>query len=163
MKENLREIHIGQGLGNLRFGISRDEVINELGQPSDKEVYDLTDDPDLEDDRTEAWHYDDLNISLSFDEVSQWKLTSIAVSSDDFTLEGKALVGRKKAELLEDFSKRQWGEIEEDDEVGADQSGQSLVYVEGASLSLWFEDNVLSEVQWGPYIKDHEIVWPEKA
>lgn len=160
MKENLHEIRIGQGLGNLRFGISRDEVKKMLGEPTDKEVYDLTDDPDFEDDETEAWHYDDRGISVSFDQINDWKLTSIVVGSPEFTLDGQTLVGRSKDEVLEVFSKGPWGEIEEDEEIGGDQSGDSLVYVEGASLSLFFESNTLSEIQWGPTVKDGQIIWP---
>ncbi len=157
MKENLKEIIPGKGLGTLRFGLSRDEVKAMLGAPTDTERYTLSDE---DCDTTEAWHYDELQLSLSFDEEYDWKLSSIAVSSEEYTLEGQSLIGRKKGDILQEFEKRQWGEPEEDEEVREDNPDNCLIHIDKGSMSLWFENDELTELQIGPFFKNEEILWP---
>ena len=69
MKENLKEIRIGKGLGTLTFGNTRQQVKAMLGEPTDIEKYSLS---DTDDDSTESWHNDELDISLYFDEENDW-------------------------------------------------------------------------------------------
>jgi len=157
MKEHLKDIRPGIGLGSLVFGNTREQVRALLGEPSEVERYALS---EFEDDETEAWHYDELFLSLSFDQEHDWKLSSLAVSSDEYTLEGESLVGRKKDEILEEFRKRQWGEPVEDEEISREDPRNSLYHVEQGSLSLWFEDDEVTEVQIGPHVRDEEVIWP---
>ena len=158
MQQHLKDIRMGEGLGTLRFGITRNHVQEMLGAPTEKEKYALSDDED--DDDSEAWHYDELSLSLSFDELHDWRLSSIAVSSEDYTLEGIPLIGKSREEVLEEFRKRQWGEPEEDDEDIEDSPEHTLVHIPKASMSLWFENDELTEIQWGPFFKNDEILWP---
>lgn len=160
MQQHLKDIRIGEGLGVIRFGATKDEVKQQLGAPSETERYSLDDEDD--DDETEDWHYDELNISLSFEQIHDWRLSSIAVSGEEFTLEGRPLIGRNKEDILEEFRSRQWGTPEEDDVIAGEGDGQSLYHIESAMLSLWFEDDVLTEVQWGPIVKNGDPVWPDE-
>jgi hypothetical protein len=157
MKEHLKEIRLGKGLGSLTFGNTRDVVKALIGAPTDIERYSLS---DGDCDATEAWHYDELDLSLSFDEEYDWRLSSIAVSSEEYTLEGVSLIGRKKEDVLEEFNKRQWGEPEEDEEVSEDDPQNCLIHIDKGSMSLWFENDELTEVQIGPFYKNDEIIWP---
>ncbi len=158
MQQHLKDIKPGVGLGALRFGLSREQVQMQLGKPTEKETYSL-DEEDGE--QTEAWHYDELALSLSFDEMHDWKLSSIAVSSDEYTLEGVALIGRSQMDVLQEFEARRWGTPEEDEEVGEEDGNNALYFVEDAALSLWFEDGELTEIQWNPRMQNEEAVWPE--
>jgi hypothetical protein len=157
MNKQHKEIKPGLGLGNLTFGSSRDQVKKLLGAPSETEKYSLS---DLGDDETEAWHYDELDLSLSFDEENEWKLSSIAVSAEDYTLNGETVIGKSKKEILDVLTKMDLGEPEEDEEVKAEDSGNSLMHVDGSSLSLWFEGDELSELQIGPFYDTDGIKWP---
>jgi len=148
MLDNIREINIGKGIGNLQFGASREQVLALLGEPTEKEKYTLS---DLDSDDTEAWHYDDLDISLSFDEEMNWRLSSIAVSSNDYTFDGRALIGMKKNEVIQFFEEKGFSEIEEDEEVKQENAGNCLLHVDNAGISLWFENDELTEMQIGPY------------
>jgi hypothetical protein len=158
MQQHLKEIKPGVGLGALRFGLSREQVQMQLGKPTEKEQYSLEDE---EGELTEAWHYDEFDLSLSFDEAHDWKLSSIAVSNDEYTLEGVSLIGRPQMEVLQEFQDRRWGTPEEDEEVSEGDPGNALYFVEESSLSLWFEDGSLTEIQWNPRILNDEAVWPE--
>ncbi|PZF72546.1 hypothetical protein [Taibaiella soli] len=156
MENNMKEIRLGQGLGKLIFGMTRDQAKAILGAPSEKEKYSLSDDGD----DTEAWHYDDLGLSLSFDQENEWKLTSIAVSSEDYKLEGEVLIGREMEEILDSISKKDWGEPEEDEEVAEESPEHRLLHIDEATLSLWFENGVLTELQWGPFYENESVKWP---
>ncbi|HRO42834.1 MAG TPA: hypothetical protein PL009_08370 [Flavipsychrobacter sp.] len=148
MLDNIKIINIGRGLGTLTFGNSKEQVLALLGEPSEREKYTLS---DLESDDTEAWHYDDLDLSLSFDEENDWRLSSMAVSSDDYTLDGVPLIGKNKEEIIEFFTQKGLTEMEEDEEVRADNPENCLLHIDKASISLWFESNHLTEMQIGPY------------
>jgi hypothetical protein len=160
MKTNLQTILPGKGLGSLLFGSSRDTVKIMLGKPDEEETYSLTDE-DEESDRTEAWHYDELGISLSFDEIHNWKLSSIAVSNEDYLMDGHKLIGLGLQEVLELFAAQEWGDPEEDDAVSEEGPEHKLLHVPQSAISLWFDNDVLSELQWGPLWDEEELVWPE--
>ena len=62
---NFTDVIPGLGLGNLKFGSTRELVKKEIGNPTEIEKYALDDD---DDDITEAWHYDEDGLSISFDQ-----------------------------------------------------------------------------------------------
>lgn len=156
MENNMKEILLGQGLGKIRFGMTRDQVKAILGNPSERETYSLSDDED----DTEAWHYDDQDLSISFDQENDWKLTSIAISSDSYGLEGEKLIGQKIDDVLSYFSKKDFGEPEEDEEISEESPEHCLMHIDEATISLWFENGILTELQWGPFYENAEIKWP---
>ena len=154
MLDNIRNIQVGKGLGDLTFGKSREQVVAILGEPTEKEKYTLS---DLDNDDTEAWHYDNLDLSLSFDEESNWRLSSIAVSSDEYLIDGETLIGKNKGEVVAFLIDKGWNEIEEDEEVKQENGSNTLLHVDKASMSLWFENDELTEMQIGPYFNTDGI------
>ena len=76
MLDNIKDIYVGKGIGQLTFGNTQEQVLAVLGEPAEREKYSLS---ELDNDDTEAWHYDDLDLSLSFDQESDWQLSSIAI------------------------------------------------------------------------------------
>jgi len=144
MKNKLKNIEIGVGIGELKFGMTPEMVIDILGEPDEKETENFSEvDPDF---YSEEWHYDDLELSLSFDMLEQMELGTISVSSDHYLFEGEQLIGlsRKKVdELLKkmDLSSK-WEEFKEIDEGG------DLLTNEDEGLSFWFENGILTEIQW---------------
>lgn len=143
----MQEINIGHGVGQLEFDTPREQVLKILGEPEEKENFALS---ELDGDKTESWHYDALGLSLSFDEENNWLLSSIAISNADYTLKGEVLIGKKREELIKIMERNGWHTIEEDEEVSREDANASLLHVEEASLSLWFEHNILTEVQVSP-------------
>jgi len=92
MKENLKSINLGEGLGDLVFGMSREEVREMLGEPTeiDGNPFD-----DKVGERTESWHYDELKLSLSFQEPLEWELDTISVTDSFYEIEEQSLIGKK--------------------------------------------------------------------
>lgn len=144
MKNKLKDIEIGVGIGELKFGMTPEMVIDILGEPDEKVTENFSEvDPDF---YSEEWHYDDIELSLSFDMLEQMELGTISVSSEHYLLEGKSLIGltRKKVEALIDEMdlSSNWEEFKDV------EAGGNLLANEDEGLSLWFEDGILIEIQW---------------
>ena len=87
------QILLGEGLENVKFGMTKSQVNKILGTPDETEVYHFSED---EEDLTEAWHYDEHGFSVSFDQENDWLLGSIAVSQTSCLLEGMELMAWKE-------------------------------------------------------------------
>ena len=92
-----KEIKIGLGLGNIRFGSSKAAVKKILGEPNEIDQVDVP--IDEEEISIEQWHYDNLELSLSFDDNEDELLDTFAVSSPEYTLNGIALIGKSIIEI----------------------------------------------------------------
>lgn len=155
---NIREIKLGEGLGEIKFGMSREQVRTILGEPDDVDQYS---DSDLEDDSSESWHYDEMEISLSFDEDAEWKLVTIAVSSPEYLFNGKKLIGLNQQALIKELSAQKLGESETEDWSSEEIPNHKLVSYPEFQVNFWLENDELAEIQWGPIITDEDTVqWP---
>lgn len=151
------EIKAGKGIGNIAFGIKRDDLKKVLGEPTEKELYNATEEEDYQ---TEDWHYDELETSFSFDEEDGWRLTTIATSSSDATINGKQLIGLSVDEALAQTEDMDLGDnfLEDFSDEG---ENQKLIGFLSTGLNLWFEDEVLSEIQWNVLWSDEDTPeWP---
>ncbi len=158
-----KDIVLGKGLDDIQFGMSRDAFKAIMGEPD--EVEDMVTVEMGEKDKSVVWHYDELEISASFDEIEDWRLTSLAVSSPDFTFEGVDMIGLSQQEALAQIELMGMGDIQIDDVSENGETSHQIAYVPEASLNLWFDNGVLSEIQWGPFWDDDEgeIIWPDEA
>ena len=144
MKSELKNIELGIGIGSLKFGMLPNQVIEILGEPDEKMKEEYSkEDPDF---FSEEWHYDDIELSVSFDMLDNLELSTISVSSNEFLLDNKAIIGMKR-EQVEQILKEmginsQWEEFKEID------LNSDLISNEEEGLSLWFEKGKLKEVQW---------------
>ncbi|MBN2347283.1 MAG: hypothetical protein JXJ22_00510 [Bacteroidales bacterium] len=153
MKITSFEIKPGVGLGSISFGMTRENFKKIAGEPDEIEKYSFS---DKSDDKAETWHYDELEMSVSFEEINNWLLTSIAVSSPDFKLHGKNLIGLSKTNVEKEIAKMKLGKLEIID-ISSEESPESeLLSIEESSLNFWFENGMLSEIQWGPVMEDEE-------
>lgn len=153
-----QEIKAGIGFDSIKFGMSRDEVKKILGKPDEIET--LTD--NQEEGETEAWHYDEHELSISFEEIDDFRLFSIAVSSETSEFKNKKLIGLTKKELLKELEALAIDDLKIEDWSTDGDLGQELIFSEKLSVNLWMEEGVLSEIQWGPFFEDEEtIIWPE--
>lgn len=159
MKKALKEIKPGYGLGVLKFGMTRDEVKLLLGEPSYIDKYSHS---DSDEDLTESWEYEELFLSLSFDEEEDWRLLLISVSSDFYELEGKSLIGLNQEELLDELDEINLGKLNLEDCSESKHEDQKVIEVDEKSINFWINDGVLDEIQWSPFfIDDDTIKWPE--
>jgi len=144
----MNTIFLGEGFGKIKFGMLRDEVKGILGEPDDIDEFDYED----SDKKSVAWHYDELELSVGFDEEIDWQLVSIAVSKPDVEIAGKKLIGLTLEEAVKQIETLNLGEIEIEelkDEEDEDKEYKEL-YVDDSNISFWFDEDILTEIQWGP-------------
>ncbi|WP_372795546.1 hypothetical protein [Lutibacter sp.] len=159
MKKALKEIKPGFGLGNLKFGMTKAEVKLMLGEPSFIDEYSHS---DSDEDLTESWEYDELELSISFDEEEGWKLIMISVNSDFYELEGVSLIGLGEKELLRKLEAINLGKLNLEDSSEYDGQDQKVIEIDDKSINFWINDGVLDEIQWSPFFLDDDtIVWPK--
>ena len=159
MKTDLKKIKAGIGLGVLKFGMDRAEVKQMLGEPDEVEHYSFS---EQENDLTEAWHYDAMELSLGFDEAAEWRLTTISVTSKYYELENKQLIGLHKDEILPLLNDLNMQDYEIDDLSSDRQPGQELIVSDSMGIHLWFDHEILHEIEWGPMWQDEfTITWPQ--
>ena len=104
------EIKIKEGLGDIKFLSSIEDVISILGEPTEDEAINEVDDSH----HSRLLHYDYLGLSASFDEEENWTLTSIAISEEEYNINGVNLIGLNKSDFLEKIKTLNLGEYIEE-------------------------------------------------
>lgn len=159
MKKEFQQIKAGVGLGALKFGATREEVKVLLGAPDATEE---TQNSDEEGDLSESWHYDALELSMSFDQEEDWRLVTLAVTSDFYEFEGKTLIGLSRADLVSTLAKLEVEDLDLEDSDGEEASTHELYTSDDLGLNFWVEDDKVTEVQLSLLFIDEETIdWPE--
>ena len=156
---DIKEIKAGVGLGELKFGMSREQVQQLLGEPEDKDSFVYEEEENAE---AESWYYDSLDLSLEFDAEENWKLVTIEINSTAHTLNGHSIIGLSKMQLkhkLNDLNIQDW---EHEKLPMEDAPTHELLNTDQLGINFWFDEDALTEVQWGPLFSDEEtIIWPQ--
>ncbi|UII28078.1 hypothetical protein LVD15_06530 [Fulvivirga maritima] len=159
MNIELKDIKPGEGLGTIKFGMTRDQVKEILGEADVVESYSYT---DSDQDLTESWDYKELSLSLNFDEEDDWRLIVISVTSDFYQLEGETLIGQSEEKLKEVLAKVGMDDLEMEDWSSAESPDHKLIESNSHSVNFWINEGRLDEIQWSPqFIDDDTIKWPE--
>jgi hypothetical protein len=159
MKIDVRNIKIGIGLGDIQFGCTKEKLKYLLGEPDEIDTYNASGEEDGY--LTESWHYDEYEFSVSFDEEDNWKLTTISISSPNSLFNEAELMGKDMDNVLQILETEDLGENELDD-LSDEKIDQKLISFLAASLNLWFENGMLSEIQWGVLWSDEDTPrWPD--
>ncbi len=147
MKENLKSINLGAGLGDILFGMSREAVRKILGDPTE-----IDDNPFKEElgHRTQTWHYDELKLSLSFQEPIEWELDTISVTDAFYILNKESLIGKSMMMVKTALEKMDVTDLEMEDHSDEDGAKHTLLSSDSYLSNFWFDNNILAEIQWGP-------------
>jgi hypothetical protein len=147
MEKPLENIEIGIGIGAIRFGMTSDEIKTLLGEPDEMETFE-EEDPDLS--STLIWHYDEMEMSLSFEQGDGDMLVAIASSSPDVKMAGKQLIGMQTDEVYSFIKEFDLGEMEVEEQDEEDGVKSTLISLWESAVNFWMEDGELTEIQWGP-------------
>ena len=147
-----KKILVGKGISDLKFGLSQEEVLKVLGEPDEKEIHEESEE---DEDILEFWHYDEHELSLSFDSYFKYKLVTIAVNAPEYTFDGKRLVGMdelKAVQILSELGNVETEELEDNFKI---------LYVLEASFNIYVEDGKVTEIVFGPLEKEEgTVLWP---
>lgn len=153
IREDMKDILPGEGLGKIRFGMSREELETLMGEPDEVEQYSYS---DTEESLTEAWHYDLQNISVSFDQEYEWKLVTISVSGVEYQFMGKQLIGLQKHQLTEILKSLGIENLTFEDCSTEEDPEHHLLAAEEEGVNFWLDKGVLVEIQWSPLFIEEE-------
>lgn len=142
------ELLIGKGVGQLRFGMTQDEVSALLGEANLKFID--------EDDETQLlWEYTDLKIRLSFYLAEGGKLGYIRSSNQNLILYGSSVID-SRIENLKDLIEPDQDLWEIDKYFLFDQ-----YFMEQNWVLLNVEYERVTDIELGvPIGKDDEYLWP---
>lgn len=157
---DIKQIKPLVGLGQLRFGMTRDEVRSILGDPEDIDEYSFTGE---DGDRSESWHYDEIDLSMSFDAEDDWRMITLAVSSPEYELERNSMVGEDQEHIRNKLIHMGFQELREENESTLNMPGHHLLAAHHEFMNFWFEEGKLKEIQWSPrFNDDDEVEWPKE-
>lgn len=152
-----KKIILGQGVGDIKLGMTKEQVEAVIGQP------DNVDEMDYDDGGSAVtWMYFDLQIELNFESEDDFKLSFISIENSEMELKEKIKVGMTKEEVVTACEELGFEvpEIEKFDTK--DAPDQELLALEKENVNLWFTNNMLDEMQMGPFWQDDETpIWPK--
>lgn len=158
MRQIGNDIIEGVGLGKLKFGMEMSTVQLILGKPAEKDKYSYTKEEDL----TENWHYNDFELSLTFDQEDEWRLGTIAITTEDYKFLEFIPIGLTKEELILKLKENDVRDLELERWSTEEDPSHELLSSELLGINFWFDEDKLTEVQWGPFFLDEETIrWPE--
>ncbi len=153
------DIKAGSGLGEIKFGINRAELEELLGEPNEVENYSLS---GADEDQTESWHYDELELAVSFIKLDDWRLVSLTTSSEDSLFRGSEMIGLALKDLKEELKKLYVKDIAIEDCSSDESPTLKLLYSMNEGMNFWLEEGVVTDVEWGvKHTEDDEIIWPD--
>lgn len=134
------EIHLKKGIGDLNFDSSIDQTIELLGSPT--EVENIGEDIDFP---TTILHYDNLGLSLFFENNVSCKLTCIDIDSGKTTLFGEKVLGLSSKEIEELMNKNNILNGTKEKE----EWGEERLSFENHSIDFYFIDEKLASITFG--------------
>jgi hypothetical protein len=151
-------IRLGVGIGDLRFGATQEQTKSYLGEPEQISTDDEAGDQSI------AWYYWSRGLSVHFDEDDDFRLGTIETSSGKSSLNGMYLINQPIRHVTKSLVCMELGEPEKDVSGLEDENDERACRLsyDSYGLNLWFEDDLLTEIQWGPLIDENdEVVWPQ--
>jgi len=149
MKDSVKIIQPGTGLGELKFGMEPAQVEAIVGKPDEIQMGDFDVPNEEEEIDIQAWHYDDDELSMEFEKVDgRWRLVVLSVTSHQFLYNDQPIIGKTMEELKP---------ILVDLHLDEDETEEENIFVKFSNLlniSFWFENEVLTEVQWTQVLPD---------
>lgn len=150
------EIIPHSGISGLPFGSSRAEIQARLGEPTEIDRY-----TDSEEFTSESWHYDDIDLSLVIEEDEDWRLTTFAVSGEQFVLNDQKIIGSSREQAIKMLEALNMGECQVENWSDDEDDEYEILSLPEAWLNCWLLEGVVTEVQWGvSYSNEDEAIWP---
>ncbi|TRZ74982.1 MAG: hypothetical protein D4R97_03265 [Bacteroidetes bacterium] len=151
------EIVLGRGIGDILFGIPKQELAEILGVPDE---IDNPEDPERID--WEIFGFNSINCLFSFDPDYEDRLVEIVIENGYFHIGKKIRVGVRKEDLLNSGVELKFGKSVIQDMSTEELPTHELISYDQAGLHLWLDDGIISSIQISPLLNEEGlIIWPE--
>ncbi|MCG8470930.1 MAG: hypothetical protein MI742_03625 [Desulfobacterales bacterium] len=154
------EIQIGVGLGPIQFGHQEEQITGHLGSPESREYIEFE---DALGDGTKILGYNDDGLVFNFDSDDDFRLSTVAIREPGHTLFGEDLFGEPKLKVLTHLAQHIQEEPVEEDHSDNEAPEYRLVEYAEHGLFLWFDQEILVEIEVGYRFKNDEPVWPQES
>ncbi|MBO7286696.1 MAG: hypothetical protein J6U85_00535 [Bacteroidales bacterium] len=131
-----------KGYGDIKFGMSIDEVVNVFGTPSNLEELE----PIIEGNEITSvlYDYEDLAVSICFEGTDKMLVSSISTISEDATLFGEKIYNMNRNQIIDLMKKNGYKEFDEEE-----QEGDTCLIYDELMLDFYFNEGELIDVVWG--------------
>ena len=127
----------------MEFGTNRDEIRDLLGAPDEIEAFTFTE----EQLKGEDWHYDEFELSMSFDEASDWTLSTIATSNPRCSFSGLRPIGMSEASFVEALELLELGEFQKENFKDEDGEESLMIVYPSLKIYFWIVEGEVSEIE----------------
>ena len=136
------EIVLGKGIGNILFGMTREEIEEILG---DADEIVLSEDNDFS--PCESYAYNSIRCMFSFDSEHEYRLIKISVENDFFHIGHKIRVGLRKEKLIKVCEELNFGENIVKQIDTEELLPQELISYNQVGLHFLLDDGIISAIQ----------------
>ena len=136
------EIVLGQGIGTILFGITKEELIEILGEPDEIDMPDNS-----KGYHWESYQYNAIKCSFSFDQDREGRLVEISVENGYFRIAKHIRVGLKKEDLLNSSLAQKFGKYIIEDMRSEELPTHEVISIAQVGLNLWLDDGKISTIQ----------------
>lgn len=151
-----KEISIGVGVGQIKFGFSEQELRNVIGAPVNIDVHEYGDE------LTKEYNYPNHDISFSFSSEDNYLLTSIDMYSHNYIINGNSIVNLSLNDALRIYEEEGFETPTIDCISNEVVKNHLMLYYNNEGLILSFIDYVCDSFSLGPHWKSEtEISWPK--
>ena len=150
------EIKLGKGFDKVKLGMTRDQITELFGPPEETEEFNYADG-----DHSISYYYNNLGFDLTFESDNDYLLSYLSVHKKKFHILDKIKIGMNKDQMLKAVKELGFSQPEKEDLTDTDLPNQELFSFDKENINLWFVDDILDEIEIGPYWKDDETpIWP---
>lgn len=150
-----RDIILGKGILGIQFGMLPTEVEEKLGKADHVKEYSLS-----SEEASTTLFYEQKGVSFTFESIDQYKLSYISVYRKDYKIFQFIQLGLSKKMLLDELEHFHLGEPEFKNAHSEEFPTHELLFFPNENLHLWFDNQRITEIQFGPFFEDFKtIVW----
>lgn len=151
------EVKIGVGVGQIIFGMTRNEIVQMLGTPDivENSTY-------INDEKRKIFRYESNGIEFSFDSDYGYKLISIDIEDSRYLIgDAGSIIGLSLNDILRIFERRGFTIPTIDCISNEYEPNHLMLYYDKESITISFINYICDSFSIGPFWKnDDEILWP---
>lgn len=141
---NMRNLTIEpfKGFGDIKFGMSVEEIVEIYGEPSNNEQME----PIIEEYENYSllYEYDEEGFSVCFEGVTKTIVASISTFNEDATLFGEHVYDMDRNQIIDLMKRNGYKNYDEEE-----QEGDTCLIYDELMLDFYFNEGELIDVVWG--------------
>ena len=135
-----------KGFGEIPFGMTLDEAVKVLGNPT---FYEELGDMEETGNRSIYYEYEELETNIYFEGITKSVAACFETENADSVLFGKKVFDMNRADIIQLMKDNGYKEIEEEDE-----DGEHRVSFEDALMDFFFDGDQMTAISWGVLVDD---------